>query len=85
MTEPLRVDFAVEFPYRHSTGPAIGRFLEGLRDRVILGRRCEACDRVVVPANDHCETCAHELGAWVEVGPAGAVVGLTAVADGRTF
>jgi uncharacterized OB-fold protein len=85
MTEPLQVDFAVEFPYRHSTGPAIGRFLEGLRDRVIWGRRCDACDRVVVPGNDHCETCGGGLGAWVEAGPEGVVAGLTTLADGRTF
>lgn len=85
MTEPLQVDFAVEFPYRHSTGPAIARFLEGLRDRVIWGRRCDACGLVVVPANDHCETCGGGLGAWVEVGPGGTVTGLTTLAGGRTF
>ena len=77
----MRVEYEVAFPYRHSTGPALGRFLAGLRDRVIWGRRCDACDRVVVPANDHCETCGSDLGEWIEVGPEGTVTGVTVVEE----
>jgi uncharacterized OB-fold protein len=83
-SRPLEVDFEVAFPYRHSTGPAVGRFLAGLRDRVVWGRRCAFCDRVVVPASDHCETCGSGLSDWVEVGPEGTVAAIT-VADGIAF
>jgi uncharacterized OB-fold protein len=80
VTEPLIADFEVEFPFVHSTGPALGRFFTALRDdRVIWGRRCETCDRVVVPAQDYCETCSGDLVDWVEVGPEGTLVGFAVI------
>ena len=80
MTEPLIADFEVEFPFVHSTGPALSRFFTALRDDgVIWGRRCETCDRVVVPAQDHCDTCSNDLGDWVEVGPEGVLAGFTVI------
>jgi len=76
----LEADFEVEAPFTHSTGPALSRFLTALRDDgVIWGRRCETCARVVVPANDHCDTCGNDLGVWIEVGPEGTVAGFTIV------
>ena len=74
------VDVTVDAPFTHSTGPGLSRFLTALRDdRVIWGRRCSGCERVVVPATDHCDTCAGVLGEWIEVGPAGAVTDVTRV------
>jgi uncharacterized OB-fold protein len=76
----LEADFEVEAPFTHSTGPALSRFLTALRDDdVIWGRRCETCLRVVVPANDHCDTCGSDLAEWIEVGPAGTIAGFTIV------
>lgn len=70
----------VEFPYLHSTGPALSRFLTALRDdRAIWGRRCPRCARVAVPAQDYCDTCGSDLGEWVEVGPEGTLAGFTVV------
>jgi uncharacterized OB-fold protein len=89
MTDEARVfiaDYEVRAPYLHSTGPAVGRFLAALRDDCALwGRRCETCDRVVVPAQDHCDTCGAELAAWVRVGPEGTVTGLAVAASGTAF
>lgn len=79
-TEIFVAETLLEAPYTHSTGPSIGRFLTSLRDRgEIWGRRCDRCDRVIVPANDHCESCGSGLGAWVLVGPEGTVRGFTIV------
>jgi uncharacterized OB-fold protein len=76
----LEADYEVEAPFAHSTGPALSRFLTALRDdRVIWGRECATCARVVVPADDHCGTCASPLAAWVEVGPEGSIEGCTVV------
>lgn len=62
----------LEFPYEHSTGPVIGRFLTELRDnRRIYGMRCAACAVVRVPAQDYCEACGGTLDGWCEVGPRG--------------
>lgn len=77
---PRIADFEVEFPFLHATGPALSRFLTALRDDgVIWGRRCDVCAKVVVPAQDYCDTCAAGLGEWVEVGPEGTLQGLTVV------
>lgn len=80
MTAPRVTDFTVDAPFTHSTGEGVGKFLTALRDdQVIWGRRCSGCERVVVPAADHCESCAGSLDQWVEVGPTGEVSDVTVV------
>lgn len=79
---PYVSHFEVEAPYVHSTGPAMKRFLGGLADETIWGRRCDRCARVVVPATDRCETCGAPLGEWLQVGPLGTVTGSAARASG---
>lgn len=80
--EPFVAALDVEFPYLHSTGPALSRFFTALRDeRVIWGRRCDPCARVVVPAQDYCDTCSSELGDWIRAGPEGRIEGFTVVAE----
>ena len=37
MTELLRQQFQLGYTYTRSTGPVVGTFLSGLRDRSILG------------------------------------------------
>ena len=74
------VDHVVDAPFTHSTGPALSRFLTALRDeRRFWGRRCDPCERVVVPPDEHCDTCSAPLGAWEVVGPQGTVTGSTVV------
>lgn len=74
------VDHVVDAPFTHSTGPTLARFLTALRDEQrFWARRCDACQRVVVPPDEHCETCSAPLGAWEVVGPQGTVTGMTVV------
>lgn len=47
-TEVLSAPHSMEFPYTRSTGPVVGAFLTGLRDRQVLGAR-DSAGRVVVP------------------------------------
>jgi hypothetical protein len=70
----------LEFPYQHSTGPVIGRFLTALRDEQRLyGIECRACHLVLVPPQDYCEVCGGSVSDsasasasnWREVGPEG--------------
>jgi hypothetical protein len=52
----------LEFPYQHSTGPVIGKFLTALRDEGRLyGIECRACALVLVPPQDYCEVCGGAL------------------------
>ncbi len=70
----------LEFPYQHSTGPVIGRFLTEVRDhRRLLGIWCPACAVVEVPPQDYCERCAASLSEWREVGPEGTLTSFAVV------
>jgi hypothetical protein len=65
----------IEFPYQSATGHAVSRFLTAFRDdKRIWGLKCPQCGRVVVPAQDYCESCAVDMHDWVEVGQEGVIV-----------
>jgi len=76
---PMFQDQTMEFPYKHSTGETIGRFLAGLRDqKTIWGQRVSG-QGVVVPPLGYSETDASEGGEWVEVKPTGTVTAVAVV------
>lgn len=76
---PLFSDWTMEFPYKHSTGETIGRFLAGLRDqRLIWGQRVPG-QGVIVPPLGYGETDAAEGGEWVAVENAGTVTAVAVV------
>ena len=73
-TEVLSAPHFMEFPYTRSTGPMVGAFLTGLRDRQVLGVR-DSTDRVVVPPPEYDAATAEQLphDQLVPVGPEGVV------------
>ena len=76
---PLFSDWTMEFPYKHSTGETIGRFLAGLRDqRRIWGQRVPG-QGVIVPPLGYGETDAAEGGEWVAVENVGTVTAVAVV------
>jgi uncharacterized OB-fold protein len=78
-TAPLHSDVVMEFPYKHSTGETIGRFLAGLKEQKrIWGQRVSG-QGVVVPPVGYSETDASPGGAWVEVQPTGTVTAVARV------
>jgi hypothetical protein len=77
--EPMYAESALEFPYKHSTGETVGRFLAGLRDqKAIWGRRCEGLG-VVVPPHGHSEADGSAAGDWVAVAGTGTVTAVAVV------
>ena len=70
----LSAPHAMEFPYTRSTGPMVGAFLTGLRDRKVLGVR-DSSGRVVVPPPEYDAATAATLPAddLVEVAAEGTV------------
>jgi uncharacterized protein len=74
VSEVLSAPHALEFTYTRSTGPIIGAFLHGLRDRRVLGIR-DADGRVIVPPQEYDPQTSAALGAddLVEVGTEGEV------------
>lgn len=77
--EPMYQDTVSEFPYKHSTGETIGRFLAGLKEqKKIWGQRVSG-QGVVVPPLGYSETDGSEGGEWVEVQPTGMVTAVARV------
>ena len=80
--EVLSQAFELGFTYTRSTGPVVGRFLTGLRDRKILGIRASD-GRVVVPPMEYDPQTAEELSEFVEVGQQGEIVSFAWVREPR--
>ena len=78
--EPMPAEVTMEFPYKHSTGETIGRFLAGLKDQQKIWGQRVAGQGVVVPPIGYSELDASEGGAWVEVKPTGTVTAVAGVA-----
>jgi uncharacterized OB-fold protein len=75
MAQPdvLSQAFELGFTYTRSTGPVVGRFLTGLRDRKILGIRASD-GRVIVPPMEYDPVTAEALDEFVEVGQHGEIL-----------
>jgi uncharacterized OB-fold protein len=68
-----------DLSYRHALGATTSAFLRGLSEGRILGRRCDTCDRILVPARSFCDRCHVGTGQWFEVGSQGVVEMFTVV------
>ena len=85
MSEDKDCAFVIEgkmaLPYQYFAGAAGSKFIVALRDeKMILGVRCEQCDKTFVPPRQSCERCFSDLtGNWVELEPAGEVTGFTVI------
>src|SRR5262245_41842076 len=77
--EPMFSDSVSEFPYKHSTGETIGRFLAGLKiQKRIWGQRVGGLG-VVVPPIGYSELDASAGGEWVAVANTGTVTAVARV------
>ncbi|RAG83980.1 hypothetical protein DN069_19710 [Streptacidiphilus pinicola] len=70
--EVLSAPLIVEFPFTRSTGPVLGAFLTGLRERVVLGAR-GSDGRVLCPPAEYDPVTAEELTELVPLGQLGTV------------
>jgi len=68
----LAAPHTLEYPYTRSTGPVIGRFLTGLRERRIEGVRGSG-GRVIVPPMEYDPQTSEPTGEFVEVAQTGIV------------
>lgn len=59
--------------YGWAAGEAISRFLHGLKEGQLLGRRCDECERVLFPPRMFCEECFRDTDDWVELPDTGTV------------
>ena len=65
--------YEADLRYSWSSGKAISRFLGGLRDAELWGRRCDGCGRTMVPPRMYCESCFRPTDEWVRLKDSGKV------------
>ncbi len=58
---------------KFATGPVMGKFLNGLKEKKILANKCPECGRMQVPPREICAECRVRCEEFVEVGPKGNV------------
>lgn len=68
-----------DLSYRHALGGTTSRFLGGLSSGHIYGRRCDGCDRVLVPARSFCDRCHQATSDWFDIPTHGVIEMLTIV------
>ncbi len=68
----LSAPLVIEYPFKRTTGPVVGAFLTGLRERILLGTRASD-GRVIVPPAESDPVTGDDLTELVEVGPGGEV------------
>jgi uncharacterized OB-fold protein len=79
--EPMYQELVMEFPYKHSTGETVGRFLAGLKEqKTIWGRRVAGLG-VAVPPMDYSEADGSPAGEWVAVKDSGTVTAAAIVRE----
>jgi uncharacterized OB-fold protein len=79
-TEPWVVDARWDITYQHVADAVTEKFLATLRDEGrLLGRRCPACGRVLLPAASVCERDLEPTTEWVELPMSGSVAMATVV------
>ena len=59
--------------YSWAAGVAISRFLDELKDGKIVARKCNSCQRILVPPRMYCEQCYRPTDEWVQIKDTGTV------------
>lgn len=72
MGDTLKAPFVLEYTYKRSTGPVIGRFLTGLREGRIEGV-CTPDGRVLVPPREYDDDGSALGDLWADVSDEGVV------------
>lgn len=71
--ELLAIKRTISVNQRFATGPIMGRFLKGLKDKKIIANKCPKCGRLQLPPREVCAECRVRATEFVEVGPKGEV------------
>lgn len=60
--------------YFFPTGPIMGKWFQGLKEKKFYATKCPSCGRTMTPPRECCALCVERAGNFVEVGPKGTVV-----------
>ncbi len=80
--ERLSAPLVLEYPFTRTTGPVIGAFLTGLRERIVLGIKRQD-GTVLLPPTEYDPETSESLTTMVEIGQVGEVTTWTWVQEPR--
>jgi len=69
--ELIRLNRTISVKQKFATGPVMGKFLKGLKEKKILAIKCPTCGRLQSPPREVCAICRVRNEEWVEIGPGG--------------
>ncbi len=72
--ELISVQVVNSIDYRFATGPMMGKWFQGLREKKFYATKCPSCGRTQTPPRGCCAICVVRSEKFVEVGPKGTVV-----------
>ncbi len=61
----------ISMDHRFATGPVMGKFLNGLKNKKIFANKCPDCGRLQLPPRETCAVCRVRCTEFKEVGPKG--------------
>lgn len=67
------IETPIQLHYEYTPGVAASKFLNAMKDHIILGQRCPKCSKVYFPARGACSMCGVELVEEVELSGKGTV------------
>ncbi len=67
----------MDFTYNYRVGPYITRYLDGFKEKKILGSKCPGCSLVAVPPRKFCGVCNKVMEEMVEVSQEGTLENFT--------
>lgn len=69
----LDIEYKFVPRYSWAAGVAISRYLEELNEGRIIARKCNNCQRILVPPRMYCEQCYRPTDEWVHIKDTGTV------------
>jgi len=71
--ELLSVKVITSVGMRFATGPVMGKWFKGMKEKKFLANVCPSCKRTQIPPREVCAFCHIRAGEYVELGPEGTV------------
>jgi len=71
--EVFLTNYATDLKYSWASGIAISHYLIELKKGKIIARKCNECERILVPPRMFCEDCFRDTDAWIYVKDTGTV------------
>lgn len=69
----LTTSWKPNLQYAWDDGVAIGRYLKELKNGKIIARKCNKCERIMIPPRMFCELCFRATDEWVYVEDTGSI------------